>query len=288
MLGATIAAVVALIITSNVERGPTHDFRLVPVGSATSSELLSDAGALVRRLHSLGYADAQSQVAGSEIVLDLYGSEQQVTDELRGVIAEARFEVRPVQCAVPPYDPAAGAASTRLHPNAGPDRCGAAVRVVVSGSPGESSYWCTGQPDRCRTRPSPACPTLRVHLTCSPRRRLSRRYRHRLRRWALVLGPVDVDNSDVASAGAEKGSSGWFVEITLTTAGGKDLDSLAKKQFHAYLAICVDGTVISAPIVEPTSVSFVPLGGQLQWPPASPRTKRSTWRTTSLRRLRYR
>ena len=35
VLAATIAAVVALIITSNVERGPAHTFRLVPTVSAT-------------------------------------------------------------------------------------------------------------------------------------------------------------------------------------------------------------------------------------------------------------
>ncbi len=36
-----------------------------------------------------------------------------------------------------------------------------------------------------------------------------------------------------------------------------------RQQFHAYVAVCVDGTVLSASIVEPTSTSFRSLGGVL-------------------------
>ena len=63
-LAAVIAASVALAMVSNVTRGPASHF---PAGSdvtGTSSELSSDAAAIVRRLQSLGYADSQSRANG--------------------------------------------------------------------------------------------------------------------------------------------------------------------------------------------------------------------------------
>ncbi len=128
LLGATVAAVVALIITSNVERGPEHSFKLVPTVAATRSQLVSDAAALVRRLQSLGYTNSQSEVVGDAISLVVYGAEPQVNDAVQGSIAEARFEVRPVECAVPPYSPPA---QTGVQPPPTPPlRCGARISAV--------------------------------------------------------------------------------------------------------------------------------------------------------------
>ena len=58
VLAATLAATVALFITSNVERGTAHTFRLVPLQTATNSQLDSDAAALVRRPILLAHSRA--------------------------------------------------------------------------------------------------------------------------------------------------------------------------------------------------------------------------------------
>jgi hypothetical protein len=264
VLGATIAAVVALIITSNVERGPAHNFRLVPTENATTSQLVTDAAALVRRLEALGYPNTQSQVAGHGITVTMYGSGKQVSEALDGAIAEARFEVRPVECAVVPYSPPA--LTGERHPPPRPLQCGPQFLLSASalqvdtrtGLPknaprADPSFGAS--PDTPAATDSQSEPALYATGSGSGSRFLDLR---------LLLGPASVRNDAIASAGASKVASQWVVDVTLTSGGATKLDALAKQQFHAYLAICVDGSVLSASIVEPTSTSFSSLGGELQ------------------------
>ena len=264
VLGATIVAVVALIITSNVERGPAHNFRLVPTQSATPSQLVSDAAALVRRLEGLGYSNTQAQVTGHGITVIMYGSGKQVNEALDGAIAEARFEVRPVECAVVPYSPKAQTGERPPPPR--PLQCGpqyllsaSALRVdsrtgVPKNAPGADPSL-AAQHDTPAATDSQSEPALFATGPGSGTRFLGLR---------LLLGPAPVGNDSIASAGASKVASQWAVDVTLTSDGATKLDALAARQFHAYFAMCVDGSVLSAPIVEPTSTSYSSLGGQLQ------------------------
>jgi hypothetical protein len=265
VLGATIVAVVALIITSNVERGPAHDFRLVPTGSATKAQLVSDAAALVRRLEGVGYSNTQSQVVGNAITLTLYGSGNKVNSAFQAAIVAGRLEVRPVECAVPPYRPVQ--AGERPQP-ARSIESGCEARYLLSASALKVDPH-TGAPEN-EPAPDPSFvavpdtpaasdaqsgPALYATTPGSGTRFVDER---------LLLGPAQVENDAVASAGASKVGSQWAVQITLTTNGARSLDALAHQQFHAYMAICVDGSVLSASIVEPTSSSFSSLGGQLE------------------------
>jgi len=256
LLGATVVAVVALFITSSVERGPGPRFRLVPTATATRSQLVSDAAALVRRLQSLGYSYSQSAIDGDAISLTLYGSESKVDDALRGAISQARFEVRPVECAAPAY-------SSR-----GPARqaSGCAVEYLLSASalrvdPHTGKLGSDPGPDpSMATAPSTsAASDVQAAPAIYPAGPASGFAGER-----LILGPARVANGSIASAGASEVDSAWVVDVTLTTAGSKDLDAVAEQQFHAYMAVCVDGTVQSASIVEATSTSFSSLGGQIQ------------------------
>ena len=264
VLGATIVTVVALIITSNIERGPTHTFRLVPTESATNSQLVNDAAALVRRLQGLGYSNTQSQVVGDAISLTVYGSEQQVNDAVQGAVAQGRFEMRPVECAAPAYRRATG-----TNPNgqsASTPASGCRARYLLSAS-ALSVDPQTGTPKNA-VGPDPSLATVATTPAASDAQSEAALFpagpNSGFAGDRLLLGPVQVGNDAIASAGASNVSPQWVVNITLTTAGKKNLDLLAEKQFHAYMAICVDGTVLSAPIVEPVSTSFGSLGGNLQ------------------------
>jgi preprotein translocase subunit SecD len=55
-----------------------------------------------------------------------------------------------------------------------------------------------------------------------------------------------------------------LLDLELTTAGAKKYNALAKSQFHAYMAVDIDGTIISAPIIEPISDSFASLGSKIE------------------------
>jgi SecD/SecF fusion protein len=56
----------------------------------------------------------------------------------------------------------------------------------------------------------------------------------------------------------------WTVDLTLTPEGSVLWDQAASKSFHAMVGIDLDGTVISAPLIQPSNTTFVSFGGQLQ------------------------
>ncbi len=79
-----------------------------------------------------------------------------------------------------------------------------------------------------------------------------------------VLGPAGLTGSQIKSANAQLNSGQWSVNLTLTSQGATDWDTLASQQFHAIIGIDLDGQVISAPITQPTQTSFTSFGGQVQ------------------------
>ncbi len=260
LLAATIVAVVALFITSNVRRGPAHTFHLVPTANATRSQLTGDAAALVRRLQSLGYAYTTSKVVDDGISLTLYGQGAQVDEALEGAIAQARFEVRPVECAAPPYSGTADSSAQAQRAN------GCGVRHLLTASALQVDTH-TGKP-KSDPGPDPSLAALPDTPAASDVRSAPALYPagpgSGFAGGRLFLGPAHLENAAIASAGASKVGSAWVVQITLTSAGAKDLDAVARQQFHAYLAVCVDGSVQSAWIVEANSASFSSPGGDIR------------------------
>ncbi len=79
-----------------------------------------------------------------------------------------------------------------------------------------------------------------------------------------VLGPAQMTGTAVKSASAQLNNGQWAVNLVLTGPGSTQWDTLAKQQFHAIIAIDLDGQVISAPITQPTQESFTPFNGQVQ------------------------
>ena len=80
----------------------------------------------------------------------------------------------------------------------------------------------------------------------------------------MVLGPAGVTGTAVHSATAQLVNGSWAVDISLTGPGSTAWDNLARQQFHAIIAIDLDGQVIDAPITQPTQGSFTSFGGQVQ------------------------
>ena len=80
----------------------------------------------------------------------------------------------------------------------------------------------------------------------------------------MLLGPAAVTGTAVHSATAQLVNGNWAVDIALTGAGSTAWDNLASAQFHAIIAIDLDGQVIDAPITQPTQGSFSSFGGQVE------------------------
>ncbi len=80
-----------------------------------------------------------------------------------------------------------------------------------------------------------------------------------------VLGPAALSGTGVHSATAQVDNTGqWVVNVSLNGAGGAAWDALATQQFHAIIAIDLDGQVISAPITLPGQASFSSFQGTVQ------------------------
>jgi preprotein translocase subunit SecD len=79
-----------------------------------------------------------------------------------------------------------------------------------------------------------------------------------------VLGPAQLTGTAVKSASAQLNNGQWAVNLSLTGAGNTAWETLAQQQFHAIIAIDLDGQVISAPITQPTQTGFTPFNGQVQ------------------------
>jgi preprotein translocase subunit SecD len=56
----------------------------------------------------------------------------------------------------------------------------------------------------------------------------------------------------------------WVVDLNLTGSGSSQWDKLAQQQFHAYVAVDLDGDVYSAPLTLPTAATFTSFGGKVQ------------------------
>jgi hypothetical protein len=80
-----------------------------------------------------------------------------------------------------------------------------------------------------------------------------------------LLGPAGLSSNAVQGANADEDTTGaWSVLVSLTAAGSARWDNFARENFHQYIAIDVNGIVISAPLNQPTQSSFSSFQGAIQ------------------------
>jgi hypothetical protein len=160
---------------------------------------------------------------------------------------------RPVLCAAPSY--AAQGAPTPL--NSLPSCSAASLRTasnlddtVPLGTTIDvgSDVAFAAVPSTARSADRPSATVL---LTALPGAAFPRTAR-------LVLGPAQMTNASMGSAVARKAYPGgpWVVDYTTTASGAPRWDRVANENFHQQLAIDFDGTVVSAPLIQPTQAAF--------------------------------
>jgi preprotein translocase subunit SecD len=79
-----------------------------------------------------------------------------------------------------------------------------------------------------------------------------------------LLGPSGVPGNAVHSAQAVYNTPNWDVDVNLTSGGSTQWDNLARQQFHAYVAIDLDGQVVSAPLTLPNQSTFTSFNGKVE------------------------
>ena len=180
-------------------------------------------------------------------------------------VSSAVFSLRPVLCFAPPYAPSGQpgyqttgtlpacsaqygltAAQLQVEPNSN-SAAGFTSSSTIAPDPQFASY------PSSSTEAQIADPV--VLLPGSPATGGPDRY---------VVGPAQVTASSVQAAHSIFLNGQWMVNLTFTPTGAKQWDHLAKAQFHAIVAVVVNGTVVSAPITQPTQYSFTSFSGLVQ------------------------
>jgi len=82
----------------------------------------------------------------------------------------------------------------------------------------------------------------------------------------FVLGPAELNSSDLATASAQydNSASAWIVNMTVKEGSKAQWNAIAERSFHAYLGFDLDGQVLSAPLIQPGRTAFTSFGRQIQ------------------------
>ena len=180
-------------------------------------------------------------------------------------VQPAVFQMRPVLCGSPPFSPRG---DTSPLPNRGHLQCDkgfeftAANNKVVPdpNSPdGYTSAVIPPDPKFSAYRSTPVRLDLaqRTVLLPGPHVSLYSRY---------VLGPAELTATSIAEASATQNQlEQWVVDLVLTHAGSRLWDRLSRQSFHEYVAIVVNGVVITAPLIQPTQEVWSSFGGMIQF-----------------------
>lgn len=223
-----------------------------PATPTSQAKMQEAVTILNNRVNGLGVSGATVNLQGKDIVVSVPG----VTDAraiLKRVGQTAQLLFRPVLCE-------AGPASKKAKTITSIPSCGAAYQMSAANLAVDTT---TGNPTN-NIGPDPQYTSVK---STSPQNdnAASTVLLPGLGNSTLryVLGPSELSGTAVKSAVAQQNQIGaWVVNYTLTSAGSPAWDRVAQANFHAILAIELDGVVQSAPLIQPNQTSFTSFGGQ--------------------------
>lgn len=258
-----LAGVGGLVLLLGLAYGAMSFFGPAPAKGTTTAAKATKAGgsgsSAAQRTSTSGVGSTAAEVSNAE------AGGGSVTASLTGAGVSpkgsaSQFSLRPVLCYAPPLYASVVAAPTTLPAcEPGYNLAPADLRVVPS-STNVNGYVVNstigadplfGNLPSTTTEADQASATVLLHDgngDTDPR---------------YVLGPAGITPADVASATVVDQNGDYVVDLTMTSAGAVALDALERQQFHAFVAVVEDDTVIVSPLVEPTSRSFVPFHGRL-------------------------
>jgi len=235
-----------------------------PAHKVSASDLSETVNILSSRVNGLGVSGATVGTQGNEIVVSVPGVKdaKKLSSEI-GQTAQLYF--RPTLCYAPPYSKAAASKSTTTTttPTTAPTSttlptsCSAGTSLTTANLKGTPSgtggvhYTVGATPSLATyktTPPTKDTPKKTVLLPGLPTSGSSIRY---------LLGPAELTGHAVKKAVAQQTTLGkWVVQMSLTSQGLTQWNTMAKKYFHEVIGIELDGVVQSAPITEPTTAAF--------------------------------
>jgi preprotein translocase subunit SecD len=259
-LGATLGAGWAPKLGLDLAGGSEVVYK--PAHKISTDQMNTTINIIRNRVDAAGVSGSTVDSQGGNVVVQLPGIKNpQSVINLIGQTAQLQF--RPVLCFANPYTPVNG------HPSATtvPDNCSGSQYELTAANLAVNTS--TGQPGN-NIGPDPVLSSIPsstpdyndTHANSTvlvPAAKDSG-----ITGLRYLLGPTKVFGSAVHSASAQLSGSQWVVLANLTSAGASQWDALAQAQFHAYVAIDLDGQVQSAPITQPTDASFTSFQGKVQ------------------------
>jgi preprotein translocase subunit SecD len=259
-LGGTLAAKWKPKLGLDLAGGLSVTYR--PAHKVSPSDLTETVTVLTNRVDGLGVSGAEVSTQGGDIVVQIPGVKDGRT-VLKTIGQTAQLLFRPVLCYAPEYVPSVAkatikAANGKLPPL--PTSCASqyqttAANLDVNTSTGNAA---NVPPDPVfeaykstpSTKDTASKTVLLPGLPGSGAR--------------YLLGPSPLTGHAVKSALAQESATGaWVVNYTLTSpSGSTGFDKLAQENFHALVAIELDGVVQSAPLIQPTQSTFTSFAGQ--------------------------
>ena len=227
-----------------------------PTHGISSGEKDTTINIIRNRVDAAGASGATVGSQGGNIVVQFPGiRDPQHLITLIGKTAQLYF--RPVLCGAPAF-----ARPSRSTPQlaCNPQYLTTATNLAVNTSTGQPTNNIPADPgfQNVPTTPQPQDnPNANVILPTVSGGGVYPRY---------VLGPSQLRGTAIAKAQAQFDTqqSQWVVGYDLTSSGSGAWDTVAQRNFHAYLAIDLDGEVVSAPLIQPAQGAFTSFAGKGQ------------------------
>jgi preprotein translocase subunit SecD len=222
-----------------------------PATHASTADMQEVVTILTNRVDGLGVSGATVNLQGKDVVVSVPGVTH-ARQVLKAVGETAQLLFRPVLCEAEVGTHLKSYGSKPL-PSCGAQYQTTAANLDVNTSTGDTNQ-IAPDPAFTNIKSTPALydnPKKEVLLPLLGNK--SVRY---------VLGPSELTGKAVKSAVAQQDQVGaWVVNYTLTSAGSPKWDKVAEENFHALVAIELDGVVQSAPIIQPDQSSFTSFDG---------------------------
>ena len=223
-----------------------------PATPATNADMQEVLTILTNRVDGLGVSGAQVNLQGKNVVVSVPGVKDG-RSVLHTVGQTAQLLFRPVLCEATGATKKAVAVTTM--PACGASYLDTAANLAVNSSTGNPTNNIAPDPSFAAiTSTSPQNDNKANEVLLPALGDPALRY---------VLGPSQLTGHSVHSAVAQQNTIGqWVVNYTLTKTGSPLWDKVAEKNFHALLAIELDGVVQSAPLIQPAQATFSSFDGQ--------------------------
>lgn len=232
-------------------------------GTTVSPEQLAQAVAIIRqRVDSTGVSEAQINTSGDNIVVSIPGKPDDNT--LKLIQSSAKLQFRPVLVATTTSTSTIDQEDSSASPSPTP------TSATPTGAPIATSSAVPTDPSDYNWI-SPELQAQFEQLDCSTQFRSPGQVDDPAKplvtcdnslQFKYVLGPVEVEGSDIANANAGTGttqtgaSTGeWLVDLTFNDTGSKNFADSTKRLFtlgspRNQFAVTLDGYIITAPAVQ--------------------------------------